>query len=297
MTEAVVLFYLIKQKQARRFPWQQAQFLLEEGDWNDRRVITVGIPEYDYRKQFWKATALNRKLRGQLTESLALKHPENTVFFCHPSLAGNYVRVGMRSGAQVCRKALQEIFPLELMDEERGLGAVRDTPADVLEEMISEECRYDALVILDGAASVKAGDGGVGHSWGVSGPVLAENYSHRVNYLTVVQAHQEHYEEVFEQMEEEYGLNGIFTDRPARLRVPEKYHTLVIDRSDFFDSALWRYLPQNCIYLDLLSSGRRQHILEIRRKDVRYLSFRSEIEKSLHLQGINLVERGINVME
>mgnify|MGYP004533415343 CR=1 FL=1 len=290
MTEAVVLFYLMKQKQARRFPWQQAQFLLEEGEWNDRRVITVGIPEYDYRKQFWKENTLSRKLCGQLTESLALKHPENTVFFCRPSLAGNYVRIGMRDGAQVCRKVLQEVFPLELMAGEQGLGPVRDTPADVLEELVRGECTYDALVLLDGAASVKAGDGGVGHSWGVSGPVLAENYSHRVNYLTVVQAHQEQYEEAFEQLEEEYGLNGIFTDRPARLRVPEKYQTLVIDRTDFFDSALWRYLPKNCTYLDLLSSGRRQHMMEIRRKDVRYLSFRSEIEKSLHLQGINVVE-------
>lgn len=173
--------------------------------------------------------------------------------------------------------ALEQSFPLELLEDREQCGLGRNTPGDIRSVLIQKNCPYDALVFLDGTT---------GTGLGVNLPDIDEitellrQSCERVNYLAVVTAKEEAYEEVFEQLNEEYGLAPITVSSLEKVKPPLQYQVLVAD-TGIMDKKAARFLPTGCTYLDLLSLEKRKRILESRRKDIRYVSFSGQVEKAV----------------
>lgn len=258
MTETVVFFYVQEKAAGRRFPWQKTEFKVRETTWCERRVVAAGIPEYDFRKKTWKTETLYKKIRAELLQALALENWEKTAFLFHKSL----VEKGYLN-------ALEEVFPMECIPLSEKGGLVRPTPEDIVETLVSEYCHYDALIVMDGEGEEQP-----------DLPEFIRRHCERVNYLAVVTRREERYQEVFEEMQEEYGLAGVVADDIRHLKLSPKYQVLVVD-SGLEQKHIWRYLPSGCSYVDLFSGAERQRMMEERRRDIRYLSFYRQIEKKL----------------
>ncbi len=257
-TETVVFFYVQEKEAGRRFPWQKTEFKIQETTWCERRVVAAGIPEYDFQKKSWKMSTLHKKMQVELWQALALENWEKTAFLFHKSLAEKgYLNV------------LEEVFPLECIPLPGKGGLVRPTPEDIVETLVSEYCRYDALIVMDGEIEEQP-----------DLPEFIRKHCERVNYLAVVTRNEEQYQEVFEEMQEEYGLTGITVPDIRQLKPSPRYQVLVVD-AGLERKHIWRYLPSGCSYVSLFSGAERQRMVEERRKDVRCLSFYRQIEKKL----------------
>lgn len=279
-TETVVFFYVQEKSVGRKYPWEKVEFEVLESKWCGRRLVAAGIPEYDFNKRIWKKEALRKKIRTELIPKLEIDFWETTCFFYHKSLV--QTEIG---------RLLEELFPLELILVQGKNGIARSTPEDVIETLLQEYCRYDALIVMDGTAQMD----GMTHAaeykealveWQdsvtrqIDLPELMRKHCDRVNYLVVVTADAERYVEVFEEMDEEYGLTGVFLSSIANLKLPTKHQVLVVD-AGIAGKHTWRDLPPCCTYLDLVSDTERQRIMEARRKDVHYVSFYRQLEKKL----------------
>lgn len=262
-TETVVFFYVREKSAGRKFPWQKTEFAIHETMWCDRNVVAAGIPEYDYGKRNWSMSTLRKKIKQELLPALAIENWEKTEFLCHKSVM-----------EKDCFKLLEEIFPMEYHKIPGKRGLARPTPADILESLVCEYCRYDALIVVDGTTDQEANR---------AVPDLQEfirTHCEKVNYLAVVTLEEEQYEELLEEMQEEYGLTGILAPAMEQLKPSPRYQVLVVDAGLGRDHT-WRYLPSGCCYIDLFSLPDRQRLMEQRRKDVRYLSFYRQIDKKL----------------
>lgn len=274
-TETVVFFYVREKSAGRKFPWQKTEFAIGETMWCDRSVVAAGIPEYDYGKRNWTMSILRKKIKQELLPALAIENWEKTEFLCHKSIM-----------EKNCFELLEEIFPMEYQKIPGKRGLARFTPEDILESLICEYCHYDALIVVDGTADQEAmektrGDAIAEPSRAV--PDLQEfirTHCEKVNYLAVVTSEEEQYEELLEEMQEEYGLTGILVPAMEQLKPSPKYQVLVVD-AGLGGNHAWRYLPSGCCYIDLFSLPDRQRLMVQRRKDVRYLSFYRQIDKKL----------------
>lgn len=257
-TDTVVFFYLCRKKAGRAYPWQRTEFVINRIKWGERKVVAAGIPEYDYRRKPWRKAVIKKKILNELIPLINLERIETTSFMIHHSIF-DWEHVGI----------LEQIFPLETVSfsDKRSLAAI--TPEDIVETLILECCRYDALIVIDMAADC---DDIIYPNL----PLLVAAYCNNVNYLAIITENEEKYADVFEEINDEYGLNGMIFDRIERLNISSKYKVLVID-AGADDKRVWRCLPEGCTYLDLISSARRHRIMESRRKDVCYISFYRQI--------------------
>lgn len=269
-TETVVFFYLQEKAAARRYPWRKAEFSVFETEWCQRRLIAAAIPEYDFPGRHWGRAGMKKKIQTFLLPRLGISSLETTVFLCHKSLGGKDKL--LEKEKESYREALEEIFPLELLQTKEQNEIGRMTPEDVTETLLKEYCKFDALVILD--------DGQEGNTMDFDGERFISEHCAGINFLAVVTREEEKYTQVFDEVSEEYGLMGVTVPELEMLNIPPKFHVLVID-AGLEDRRTWRHLPSGCIYLDLLSVEKRQRLMEARRKDIRYLSFSRQIEKKL----------------
>lgn len=257
-TETVVFFYVQKKAQGRRYPWQKTEFSMRETEWCERRVVFAGIPEYDWQKKSWRLPVLCKKIHEELLPSLSLKSWEKTAFLCQKSLVD-----------KACLEALEQTFPLEMIRLPGKGGLAGGTPEDIVEVLINEYCRYDALIVIDGEAGEY-----------LDLQEFIREHCRKVNYLAVITREEKRYEEILMEVQEEYGLAGMTATGMEQLKPSPKYQVLVVD-AGLERNHIWRYLPSGCCYVDLFSVAERQRLVEERRKDVRYLSFYRQIEKKL----------------
>lgn len=257
-TDTVVFFYLCRKKVGRSYPWQRTEFVINRIKWGERTVVAAGIPEYDYRRKAWRKAVIKKKILKELIPLIRLECIETTSFMMHQSIF-DWEHAGM----------LEQIFPFEQIDfsDKRSLAAI--TPEDIVETLIPEYCYYDALIVIDMAADC---DDIIYPNL----PQLVGACCNNVNYLAIITENEEKYAQVFEEINEEYGLNGMIFDRIERVNVSSKYKVLVID-AGAYDKKIWRCLPEGCTYLDLISSVKRHRIIESRRKDICYISFYRQI--------------------
>lgn len=117
---------------------------------------------------------------------------------------------------------------------------------------------YDALVILDGP-------------W-VNTEEILELHCDRLRFLAVVSEREERFQELAEDIYEEYGLVCRLVKYMEQMIWQEGLQYLIIDGSEEAGPSYGR-LPRNSRYFDLKSDGYRQHLLQARRKDVEYISF------------------------
>lgn len=76
MREAIVYFYKLAGKSAKRSFWEQPVFLEERTEMTETLcLIKIGIPEYYYKKKNWTAGRLNRELEKKI-----LQMNENIIF-------------------------------------------------------------------------------------------------------------------------------------------------------------------------------------------------------------------------
>lgn len=261
-TETVVFFYVREKTVGRKYPWQKVEFKIDKIKWGERRLVAAGIPEYDYNKKSWRRDVIKKKITTELISMLQLERFESTNFLIHKSL------YDWELG-----RVFEEIFPLELIILPDKKSVAKITPEDIVETLISACGVYDALIVVDKTEDIDE----------IIYPDLQElvvNHCDKVNYLAVVTDNPEKYVEVFEEINEEYGLTGMTVDSLEQVKPPSKYKVLVID-AGLSDKHQWRYLPPCCTYLDLISDTERQRILEARRKDIRYISFYKQISKKI----------------
>ena len=261
-TETVVFFYVLEKTIARKYPWQKVEFKIDRITWGERKLVAAGIPEYDYNRKNWRRDVIKKKISTELVEVLEIERYGTTNFMIHKSLF--YTELG---------RIIESIFPLELITLSDKTVMAKVTPEDVVETFISESSDFDALIVMDSAEEVND----------VIYPDLPElvaSHSNNVNYLAVVTDNPEKYVEVFEELNEEYGLTGMTYESLEQVKPSPKYKVLVIDGS-MGDKYTWRYLPPCCTYIDLISSSERQRIMEVRRKDVRYISFYRQVYKRI----------------
>lgn len=248
-TETVVFFYAQEKAASRCHPWQKVQFSLREELWHDRVLVAAGIPEYDYKTKRWKKEKLCRKLYTTLAPVLK-GSPETAVFLYHRSLERQ----------EDLQEALESCFPVK-----------QNTPEDITELLLQEYCSYDALVFLDGTEQERKPEG--------NAEFLKKSCAH-VNYLAVVTTNEEAYEEVFEQLNEEYGLAPVAVPSLENVKMTPQCRVLTA-AVEPINKKTGKNLMQGCTYLDLLSSEKSRKVLEARRKDVRYVSFSKLVEKKL----------------
>lgn len=259
----------------RKYPWKVVEFSVHKSEWCGRKIVAAGIPEYDFNKRSWKKEVLCKKIKTELLPKLEIEFWEKTCFLYHKSL--KETQIG---------RILEEIFPMELIAIPGKRGIAQVTPEDIVVSLMEEYCKYDALIVLDGTTDADALLQEDGEEWQESIrrqlelPEFISRYCNEVNYLAVVTTDPERYVEVFEEVNEEYGLTGIFLSALEKANPPAKYQTLVVG-AGIHAKRIWRELPPCCTYLDLISNTEHQRIIEARRKDVRYISFYRQIEKKL----------------
>lgn len=253
--ETVVFFYVLEKQEGRKFFWQTISFKIQEMVWNDRNLIAIGIPEYHYPKRKWKKDVLYKKICTEL--SCQIKGDLNySTFLCHRSMIHekNFLEV------------LQKLYPLPFVFHAKEQDYGFTTPEEICRVLISKHCVYDALVLIDDEENLN--------------PEWVESYCHKINYFAVITKKEEKYQEVFEKLEEEYGLIPIVVENLEELYVPVKSKTLVIDVKSINAKEI-RNLPTGCTYFDFHSFEKKQKIIEGRRKDIHYLSFYKLIDKKL----------------
>lgn len=264
-TETVVFFYTREKTAARKYPWQKVQFALAEEMWYDRVLVAAGIPEYDYGTKHWEKEKLCQKIHTVLAPALK-GSLESAFFLCHRSLEKQ----------KEILYALEQSFPLELREDREQWGLGRNTPGDIRTILLQQACPYDALILLDGTI-------GLEQPAGLSEEEIIEflrQSCERLNYLAVVTAKEEAYEEIFEYLNEEYGLTPITVSSLEKVKLPVQSQVLVAD-AGAMDKKTGRFLPTGCTYLDLLSLEKRRRLLESKRKDIQYVSFSGQVEKKL----------------
>lgn len=261
-TETVVFFYVREKTVGRKYPWQKIEFSIDKIKWGERKLVAAGIPEYDYNKKSWRKDVIRKKITTELIPLLQLEHFETTNFMMDKSL------YDWELG-----KVFEEIFPFELISLPDKKSMAKTTPEDIVETLVPDRGGYDALIVVDKIEDIDE----------IIYPDLPElvvNHCDKVNYLAVVTDNPEKYVEVFEEINEEYGLAGMTFDSLEQVKPSSKYKVLVID-AGLSDKHQWRYLPPCCTFLDLISDTERQRILETRRKDIRYISFYKQISKKI----------------
>lgn len=264
-TESVIFFYRMDKIAGREYPWQHTKFVIKKIPWGERTIFAVGIPEYDYARKYYKPEKLKKMMRKELIPQLEELDLKETVYLCHKSLVSLIHIMG-------------EFIPLDQyrMDE----GQVREygvqTPEDIFGEMLEALCRYDSLIVIN------RDDGILGVNETTE---LVRKCSQGINYLGIVTQKAEEFEDLLEEINEEYGLTAITDEDLENLHPPLKYSTLVVDFS-LEDKKEWRKLPSGCTYLDAYSVSNRRRLMEARRKDVKYLSFVRQIEKKIHIMSL-----------
>lgn len=276
-TETIVFFYLQEKAAARQYPWRKAEFYVYETEWSQRKLLAAAIPEYDFPGRRWKKDKLKKKIQSVLVPKLQIASWEKTAFLCHKSLGGKEAVSDRERVAY--REILEEVFPMEFLTSENQSDRGLMTPKDVTETLLEEYCRFDALVIIDYDGDNRSGEFDTEN--------FISEHCRGVNYLAVVTADPEKYVEVFEEVNEEYGLMGITVPELNMLNLLPKFHVLAVDAGLETRKNL-RFLPSGCTYLDLLSVEKRRKYMESRRKDVRYVSFARQVEKKLRQKKRNL---------
>jgi len=262
-TETVVFFYVLEKTMARRYPWQKVEFKIDRIKWGERKLVAAGIPEYDYNRKNWRKEVIRKKITTELVEALGIERYGTTNFMIHKSLFDTELG-----------RIIESVFPLELISLSDKSIMAKVTPEDVVKTFIGDSGVFDALIVADNIEEV---NDVVYHEL----PELVAAHCNGVNYLGVITDNPENYVEVFEELNEEYGLTGITFGTMEQVKLSPKYKVLVIDGS-VGDKHTWRYLPPCCTYIDLISSSERQRTIEARRKDVRYISFYRQVSKKIH---------------
>lgn len=261
-TETVVFFYVQEKTIGRKYPWQKVEFRIDRIKWGSRKLVAAGIPEYDYNRKNWRGNVIRKKIATELVEVLGDERYGTMSFMIQKSLFGTELG-----------QIIESVFPLELITLTDKTIMAKVTPDDIVETFISDSGGFDALLVVDNVEEVND----------VIYPDLPElmvTHCNNVNYLGVVTNNPEKYVEVFEELNEEYGLAGITFESMEQVKLLPKYKLLVLDGS-VGDKHVWRYLPPCCTYIDLISSSERQRIIEARRKDVRYISFYRQVSKKI----------------
>lgn len=262
-TDTVVFFYVMEKTIGRKYPWQKVEFETDRIKWGERRLVAAGIPEYDYNRKNWRKEVIRKKIITELIPILKLDRVESTNFLIHKDLRNS----GLGG-------IFEEIFPLELIVLPDKNSMAKVTPEDIVETLMEDCGSFDGLIIADKTEELE-------ERVCIDLPELAVRHCDKVNYLAVVTDNPEKYVEVFEEINEEYGLNGMTFESMEQVKPSAKYKLLVVDGGTEHRQ-IWRYLPAGCTYLDLISSTERQRILEARRKDIRYISFYKQITKKIH---------------
>lgn len=262
-TDTVVFFYVVKKAIGRKYPWQKVEFKTERIKWGERRLVAAGIPEYDYNRKNWRGEVIRKKIITEFIPILKLDRVENTNFLVHKDLISNE-----------WGRMFEEIFPLELIELPDKNNMAKVTPEDIVETLMADCVGFDGLIIADKTEELE-------EKVCIDLPELTVRHCNKVNYLAVVTDNPEKYVEVFDEINEEYGLNGMTFESMEQVKPSAKYKILVVDGGTEYKQ-IWRYLPAECTYLDLLSSTERQRLLEARRKDIRYISFYKQVTKKIH---------------
>lgn len=262
-TDTVVFFYVLEKAIGRKYPWQKVEFKTDRFKWGERRLVAAGIPEYDYNRKNWRGDVIRKKIITGLIPMLRLEKVEGTNFLIHKNLHNSELG-----------RILEEIFPMELIELPDKNNMAKATPEDIVETLMEDGGSFDGLIIMDKTEELE-------EKTCIDLPELAVRHCDKVNYLAVVTDNPEKYVEVFEEINEEYGLNGMTFESIEQVKPSAKYKILVVDGGTQHRQ-IWRYLPAGCTYLDLLSSTERQRILEARRKDIRYISFYKQVTKKIH---------------
>ena len=262
-TDTVVFFYVLEKAIGRKYPWQKVEFKTDRIKWGERKVEAAGIPEYDYNRKNWRREVIRKKIVTGLIPELNFEKVESTNFLVHKDLYNRELG-----------RVIEEIFPLELIEMPDKNNMAKVTPEDIAETLMEDCGSFDGLIIADKTEELE-------ERICIDLPEMAVRHCDKVNYLAVVTDNPEKYVEVFEEMSEEYGLNGMTFESMEQVKPSAKYKILVVDGGTEHKQ-LWRHLPAGCTYLDLISSTERQRILEARRKDIRYISFYKQVTKKIH---------------
>lgn len=250
-TEAIVYFHVIKGSAAKE-NWREiptpCMQEAAEGFWN-RPVFHIFIHEkYKYQK-----TLFTRKIKGYVEWEeepflLYMTHAlENLSQRCHTDRC-YYM---WEKEIKVFFDWLMLLFPMDV-----------HLPDDFVERLMESHKKYEGLILLDGEE--------------VCGEEFIQTYAGGKNYLGIVTQNEEKYEEVLEDIYEEWGLAAVITKESGAIRGALEGKTLVVD-GGFEERKGWRNFPKGCAYLDLTSSKEKQRNLEARRKDITYFSFQKEI--------------------
>ncbi len=262
-TETVVFFYVLKKAIGRKYPWRKIEFKMERIKWGERRLVAAGIPEYDYNGKNWRKEVLRKKIISELIPMLKLDRFETTNFLIHKDLYNSELG-----------RTFEENFPLELIELSDKNNMAKVTPEDIVETLMEACGSFDGLIIADKTEELP-------ERICIDLQELIVRHCEKVNFLAVVTDNPEKYVEVFEEVNEEYGLTGMTFDDMGQVKPSAKYKLLVVDGGTEHRQ-MWRYLPAGCTYLDLISSAERQKVLEARRKDIHYISFYKQITKKIH---------------
>lgn len=103
---------------------------------------------------------------------------------------------------------------------------------------------------------------------------LLEGNYRNLNGLYVLGGREEPIQETLDEIYEETGLAGVFSDILPPL--PERETTVVDMR--FRETVPWRNLPKGCRYIDMTDSSEKEYILRMKRTDISYISARNYLD-------------------
>lgn len=239
LDKKIVYFYLKKESSAKKHFWSSVQMPCIRSDMEEYELLLYEVPEFFCGKWGKKGKSGESWKREQLLELLKEKLEE-------PGIVDYYLQPALSKMMEI-----EEKLPPEIL----------------LRQVMKQNLCWEYLFVI---GSEDQADGCEAEEQKRLLFTLLQEYFLRINHLTVVTDNPRIYAEIADYVYEEYGIPTAYASKLEK-RIGKSKKTTVLDIRHCYLPP-YASIPTEATYIDFWSEEEKRERLQMKRRDVRYLS-------------------------